>query len=175
MINFYKPKKGLEIHYDGDLPSKSGMGSSSSFTVGAINSYLNFKGLKLTKNQLARKSIHFEHKVLKETVGVQDQIAASFGGFNIIKINNNGFKIKNLNHNKKFLKNLNNNLFLIYTGQSRYAHKIANSFVKDLSYTKKENIKKILFHVEQANKIIKSGSTDDFGSLLMTWKKKKIK
>lgn len=174
LINFYKPKQGLEIHYDGDLPSKSGMGSSSSFTVGAINSYLNFNGLKLNKNELARKSIDFEHKVLKETVGVQDQIAASFGGFNIIKINNNGFKIKNLNHNKKFLKKLNDNLFLIYTGQSRYAHKIANSFVKNLSYSKKENIEKILNHVEQAKKIIHSGSTDDFGSLLNdTWQEKK--
>jgi D-glycero-alpha-D-manno-heptose-7-phosphate kinase len=79
-----KIKNNLEIHYNGDLPARSGMGSSSSFVVGLLNALSNFKNVSLNKASLANQSIHFEQKVLKECVGSQDQVACSFGGFNLI-------------------------------------------------------------------------------------------
>ena len=74
-------KRGLEIHYDGDFPSRSGIGSSSSFVVGLLNALNNFYKIKITKNHLAKQSILLEQKILNETVGSQDQIAATYGGF----------------------------------------------------------------------------------------------
>ena len=121
-----KINDGLEIHYDGDLPSKSGMGSSSSFSVGLIKALNEFKNIKLSKIQLANKAIYFEQKILKEVVGSQDQVAAAFGGFNKILFNKKGgIKIKKIN--SKHLKPLNSNLLLIYTGIQRNAEKIAKN------------------------------------------------
>ena len=84
MLKYFKIKDGLEIHYDGDLPAKSGMGSSSVFVVGLMNLLKNFQGKKINKRMLAQKSIYFEQKILKEAVGSQDQVAAAYGGFNKI-------------------------------------------------------------------------------------------
>jgi D-glycero-alpha-D-manno-heptose-7-phosphate kinase len=174
LIKHYKPKVGLEIHYDGDLPARSGMGSSSSFTVGAINAYYNLINKKINKKKLADESINFEQKILNENVGIQDQLAASYGGFNLMTFTNQKFNIKNFDIKKKFFKNLNKNLFLIYTGQQRFANEIANSFVNKLDNSKKKNILKILEHVKLAKKIIKNESLDDFGYLLNeTWEEKK--
>ena len=90
LLKYYKIKSGLEIHYYGDLPARSGMGSSSCFTVGLMQSLCRIKNIKLTKSKLANKSIHFEQKIMKEVVGSQDQTSASFGGFNKIIFNKNG-------------------------------------------------------------------------------------
>ena len=76
LFHHMKIKNGLEIHYDGDLPARSGMGSSSCFVVGLINSINALKRKKLSNRELALQSIHFEQKILNETVGSQDQIAA---------------------------------------------------------------------------------------------------
>ena len=89
-------KNGLEIHYDGDLPSRSGMGSSSSFVVGLINILYKINGLNIDKKSL-KKSIVFEQSILNETVGSQDQISASFGGFNSIIFRKRGdFLVKKI-------------------------------------------------------------------------------
>ena len=92
-------KQGIELHYDGDLPAQSGMGSSSSFIVGCVNILHNLNNYKISKKQLAIQSLKFEQNVLKEVVGSQDQVAASYGGFNSIKFFRNGNflvnKIKN--------------------------------------------------------------------------------
>ena len=82
--NNYFNKNGVEIHYDGDLPARSGMGSSSCFVVGMIKLINHFLKKKITKKNLASQSINFEQLKLKEIVGSQDQIAASYGGFNNI-------------------------------------------------------------------------------------------
>lgn len=81
MLKYFKIKDGLEIHYDGDLPSKSGMGSSSVFVVGLMNLLNNFQGKKINKRMLAQKCIYFEQKILKEAVGSQDQVAAFISSF----------------------------------------------------------------------------------------------
>ena len=102
MLKYFKIKSGLEIHYDGDLPAKSGMGSSSVFVVGLMNLLNNFQGKKIKKKMLAQKSIHFEQKILKDIVGSQDQVAAAYGGFNkiIFKIGG-GFNVHPLSIKKK--------------------------------------------------------------------------
>ena len=173
MLNFYKFKYGLEIYYHGDLPSRSGMGSSSSFVVGLLNSFFNIKGKKISNLELAKKSIFFEQKILKETVGIQDQISATYGGFNKVDISKDGnFKIKNYKINKN-LEDLNKNLILIYSGINRTASNIAKKYVPKL-YQKERTMYKIFAQVEEAEKLILNGNLDDFGKLLNeNWKYKK--
>src|SRR5438309_4036074 len=82
--------EGIEIHHDGDLPARSGLGSSSAFTVGLINALHALSGRYVSKDVLASEAIHVEHCVLREPVGLQDQISAAFGGFNHITFNRDG-------------------------------------------------------------------------------------
>ena len=174
ILKHYKYNKGLEIHYDGDLPARSGMGSSSSFVVGLINALFAMDKKNLSKKDLAKRSLFIEQKILNEIVGSQDQIAATYGGFNKISFQkNSSFKIKKIKTNKN-LKLLEDNLILIYTSINRTAHHIASSYVKNLTSTKKNYIKEIINHVEEGEKIIKHGNMDDFGKLLNSaWYMKK--
>ena len=169
-----KIKQGLEIHYDGDLPARSGMGSSSCFTVGLSKALYKIKGKELSKNQLAQKTIKFEQEIMREVVGSQDQTIASYGGFNKIIFNrNNKIQVQKLSSSKNITE-LNKNLVLIYTGINRTAHKIANTYVNKLTNNKKGHIEKIMSYVNEGKKILESGSIDDFGRLLHTsWLEKK--
>ena len=145
MLRYYKIKNGLEIHYDGDLPARSGVGSSSVFVVGLMNLLNQFQGIKLNKKKLAKKSINFEQKILRDAVGSQDQIAATYGGFNKIIFKAGGdFKVNSVNVNKKTLIKLNKNLLLVYTGIKRTAHDIAKTYVNKLQNTKKSMVLKII-------------------------------
>ena len=175
MLKYYKINDGLEIHYDGDLPARSGIGSSSVFVVGLMNLLKTYMNKKINEKNLAKQSIHFEQKVLKEVVGSQDQVAASFGGFNKILFKTNGdFNVNNLNIKKNTLKKLNKNLLLIYTGIKRNAHDIAKSYVNKLHSSKKNNILRIISYVDECEKILKKSNIDDFGKLLHeSWLEKK--
>ena len=174
LLNYLKVKKGLEIHYDGDLPSRSGMGSSSCFIVGLMNALSKFKDKDISKKKLAQESIYIERNVMKENVGWQDQIAASYGGFNNIVFKGNTYKVNKIKCKKSFQDNLNKKLFLLYTGKSRTAEKITKSYTNKLKNIKKQNIYKILNFVSEAKKIIKNNNTDDFGYLLNeTWYQKR--
>ena len=175
ILQYYKIKNGLEIHYDGDLPARSGMGSSSVFIVGLLNLFNNLKGKKLTKNELAKKSIFFEQKILNENVGSQDQIAASYGGFNKILFKKGGdFSIKPVLLSRKFRKNLNKNLLLVYTGITRNAHDIAKDYINKLERSKSSHILRIINFVDQGEKILKNGDLENFGKLLHeSWMEKK--
>ena len=94
-------KDGLEIHYYGDLPARSGMGSSSSFTVGLMQALCKIKNIKLTRAELTKKSINFEQNIMREVVGSQDQTSASYGGFNKILFNkNNSINVKRVSSKK---------------------------------------------------------------------------
>ena len=168
-------KQGLEIHYYGDLPARSGMGSSSSFIVGLINTINHYFGFKLNKQNLSKKSIFIEREVLKETVGSQDQVAAAFGGFNSIRFDKDGnFKVIPIFSFKKDAKNFSKNLFIYYTDINRTAKYVANSYVNKLNKNKKKNMYEILDHVKESKKILKSKKYDEFGKLLNeTWKIKK--
>ena len=174
LLKQLKIRPGLEIHYYGDLPARSGMGSSSCFTVGLMQSLYRIKKIKLTKSKLANKSIHFEQKIMREVVGSQDQTSASFGGFNKIIFNKNGsIDVKKIASNKN-LKKLNENLILIYTGINRTAHKIANRYVNKLITVKRDHINRIVSYVRDGENILNSGEVDDFGRLLHdAWMDKK--
>ena len=174
LLNHLKIKDGLEIHYDGDLPASSGMGSSSAFTVGLINGLYNLLNKKITNYEIAKKAINFEQQVMKETVGSQDQLATAVGGFNKIIFNkNNRFKIipkKNDNN----INRLGNNLLLIYTGKKRIAQNVAKKYSGKLTTINKEYIDTMVQHVAEGEKIIKGNNIDDFGKLLHSaWLTKK--
>ncbi len=175
MLKYYKINNGLEIHYDGDLPARSGMGSSSVFVVGLMNLLNNFLGKKINKKKLAEESIFFEQKILSETVGSQDQIAAAFGGFNKISFKiGGGFSVHNNIIPKKSLKKLNRDLLLVYTGIKRTAHYIAKGYVDKLQTSKSSYIEEIKNLVDEGEKLLKKGSTNDFGKLLHeSWSLKK--
>ena len=175
MLNKYKIKEGLEIHYDGDLPARSGMGSSSVFVVGLMNLFNHFKNKNIKKKKLAEDSIYFEQKILNEVVGSQDQVAAAYGGFNKIYFKRKGgFKVKPISIKRKVIKKLNNNLLLVYTGYKRTAHQIAKNYVNKLKTSKKEYILKISDYARKAEKALQNGELDEFGTLLNdAWIEKK--
>lgn len=175
LIKKTKIKEGLELHYDGDLPALSGMGSSSSFVVGCMNIFLTMQNKKLSTKQLAKESVDFEQGVLKEIVGSQDQVAAAYGGFNSIRFNTNGsYSVKSMNINESIKNNLNKRLLLVYTGNQRRAHDIASSYVKNLPIEKKKEMLAIQSYVQKAKNYLKKNKLDDFGDLLdESWKKKK--
>jgi D-glycero-alpha-D-manno-heptose-7-phosphate kinase len=165
LLKFYKINQGVEIHYDGDLPARSGMGSSSCFSVGLMKAINTLNGKRISSMELAKKAIFFEQKIMKETVGSQDQVSASIGGFNRIIFNRKNIKIKKIK-NIKNIKKLERNLLLIYTGINRTADKIASAYALKLSSTKKEYITKICKHVSEGEKLLNSGKVDEFGRLL---------
>ena len=175
MLNKYKIKEGLEIHYDGDLPARSGMGSSSVFVVGLMNLFNHFKNKNIKKKKLAEDSIYFEQKILNEVVGSQDQVAAAYGGFNKIYFKRKGgFKVKPILIKRRVIQKLNNNLLLVYTGYKRTAHQIAKSYVNKLKTSKKEYILKISDYARKAEKALQNGELDEFGTLLNdAWVEKK--
>jgi D-glycero-alpha-D-manno-heptose-7-phosphate kinase len=159
VLKFYKKKfkeKKIKIYYSSDLPGNSGLGSSSAFMVGLINGINLLLNKKLNKRNLAKKSIFFERDILKENVGLQDQIICSFGGFrHTIFFKNGSFKSKEIKINKKNKSMLEKNLILINTHQKRFASNIAKTQIlnidRKINYYKKLNI-----ITEEAKKVFSS-------------------
>ena len=164
----YSEKEGYEIHHDGDLPARSGLGSSSSFTVGLINALNALKGQQTSKEDLAKQAIYIEQEVLKENVGSQDQILAAFGGFNRIDFNSDdSFNITPVIINKDLTGQLQNHMLLFFTGLSRYASDIA----KDKIANFKNHFRELTQMKEMVNEglsILQSNSDPikDLGKLL---------
>ena len=133
VLNFLNINRGVEIHHDGDLPARSGMGSSSSFTVGLLHALYALKGQMPSKHQLAQTSIYIEQEILKETVGSQDQMSAAYGGFNVIKFLPSGeISIRPITYSQERINELNSHLMLFYTGIKRTASNVAESYVNDI-------------------------------------------
>jgi D-glycero-alpha-D-manno-heptose-7-phosphate kinase len=129
-LRYLKIERGIEIHHGGDLPGRSGMGSSSAFTVGLLHALYALKGKVVGKKQLASEGIHLEQDILKETVGSQDQVCAAFGGVNRISFLQNGdFSVQPMTLSQNRLKELNSHLMLFYTGIKRTASDVASSYV----------------------------------------------
>lgn len=124
---------GLEIHHDGDLPARSGLGSSSSFTVGLLNALMALNGNHISCEELARKAIHIEQDLIKENVGSQDQISAAYGGFNRIEFLRDGsFKVDPVILRKERLDEFQDHLMLFFTGFSRIASEVAKSKIDNI-------------------------------------------
>ena len=155
VFQYLKISKGLEIHYQGDLQKNSGLGTSSSFCVGLINALKNLHGIKVNKLYLAKSSIKIEQDIMNENCGSQDQIWASYGGFNSIRFFKKQFKVNKIKISDKKLKSLCKNFFLIYTG----INKFSNIIEKDKLVRFDKNIK-YLDQIHQLAKEFKSQITN---------------
>lgn len=133
VLRYINVDRGLEIHHDGDLPARSGIGSSSAFTVGLLHALYTLMGQIPSRHRLATESIHIERDRLRERVGSQDQILAAYGGFNHVTFLPDGnFSVRPLPVSRERLKELNAHLMLFYTGIARTASVVADSYVHDL-------------------------------------------
>ena len=175
--------KELDMHqirltYEADLPARSGLGTSSSFAVGMLNAFYALKGKYVSKKRLADEAINLERKLCNESGGWQDQIAASFGGFNRINFSNNGYEVLPIIISPERKEKLNKNLFMFFTGFTRFSSDIQkiNNENKNAKEKKEETLKKMYELVDEAEKILtdKNRDLDDFGRLLdYSWKLKK--
>jgi D-glycero-alpha-D-manno-heptose-7-phosphate kinase len=175
VLDWAKVTDGIEIHHDGDLPARSGLGSSSSYTVGLINALSSLTGHMLSKEQLAKNAIHIEQNIIKENVGSQDQISAAFGGFNRIDFfKNNSFAVSPIILPEGKLEELQNHLMLFFTGFSRIASEIAESKIANFKNREVE-LKKMQEMVNEAINLLQSKSPiEGFGRLLNEgWKLKR--
>jgi D-glycero-alpha-D-manno-heptose-7-phosphate kinase len=168
-------ERGLEIHHDGDLPARSGMGSSSAFTVGLLHAMSALLGRMTSRNQLARDAIHVEQDLIGETVGDQDQILAAFGGFNLIEFRRDGsFRVEPVTLPRERLEELNDSLMLFYTGLRRTASEVAASYVSDIGARTKQ-LTRLREMVDEGLSILAGrDSLDRFGDLLdESWRLKR--
>jgi len=168
-------EEGLEIHHDGDLPARAGLGSSSAFTVGMLNVLYALKGNMVPKKRLAEEAIHLERNILKESVGSQDQVLTALGGFKKIDFNtDHSISEMPVIVAPERKSELENHLLLFYTGISRYASKVAEKKIANIPKKKKELA---IMHqmVDEGLKIITNGQCiTDFGKLLHeSWKLKR--
>jgi D-glycero-alpha-D-manno-heptose-7-phosphate kinase len=120
-LRLYGWDKPINIATMSDLPGGTGLGSSSAFTVGFINLLHRMRGVELTRYELARHAIHMEQEILKENVGVQDQIHAAFGGLARYEFTANSFSIEPLRMTTDRLAMINRSMLLVYTGAQRNA------------------------------------------------------
>ncbi len=159
--------RGLEIHHDGDLPARSGMGSSSAFTVGLLNALHALRGETADPAQLAAQSIHLEQDVLQETVGCQDQLMAAHGGLNHIEFATDGqMHVRPLELSPARTAALSQHLMLFYTGIRRTASDVAASYVHVL-HNRRGQLEYLAQLVEEGLAILSGdGPLDDFGKLL---------
>ena len=159
---------GLEIHHDGDLPARTGLGSSSSFTVGLLNALHALDNRMVTKHALAQQAIHIEQDVIREHVGSQDQIWAAYGGLNRIDFRSNGaFEVKPLIISPERSQELLGSFVLFYTGLSRFASTVAEKQIANLD-ARGGHIERMVEMVDDAETIIAGDNHSIFelGALL---------
>lgn len=168
--------QGLEIHHDGDLPARSGLGSSSSFTVGLVNALMALEGKYISHDDLASRAIDIEQNVIKEAVGSQDQITAAFGGFNRIEFRqDDSFDVSPVILPKARQDELENHLVLCFTGLSRFASEIAKTQLDNMKNRERE-LHRMKEMVDEAIAILqaKGRPVEEFGKLLHeSWKYKR--
>jgi D-glycero-alpha-D-manno-heptose-7-phosphate kinase len=168
VLGYLNISDGLEIHHDGDLPARSGLGSSSAFTVGLLNSINALQGSYSSSQQLASEAIHVEQEVIGECVGSQDQVLTACGGFNRVDFYTDGqFGVTPVVMNAQRQELLNDHMLLFFTGISRFASEVAKSKVENLA-AKALNITRIGEMVDEGLNILSSAtiSLDEFGRLL---------
>ena len=165
----------LRLTYDADLPARSGLGTSSSFAVGMLNAFSGLKGKKLSKRQLADEAIYLERVMCAESGGIQDQIAAAFGGMNLIEFGANGYRVKPVSVDEERKQALNDRLLMFFTGMSRYSSDIQKNTQKSIA-DKTAELKEMTSLVYEAADILYDDKKNlgDFGRLLdHTWKLKR--
>ena len=165
----------IRLTYEADLPARSGLGTSSSFAVGMLNAFYALKGKYADKKKLADEAIHLERVLCNEAGGWQDQIAASFGGFNRINFSADGYEVLPVIISPERKQQLNNNLMMFFTGFTRFSSEvqIANAATK---VDKTAQLKEMLSLVDDAEHVLtdKTVNLSEFGRLLdHTWRLKR--
>jgi D-glycero-alpha-D-manno-heptose-7-phosphate kinase len=174
-LRHLKFDQGVEIHHDGDLPARSGLGSSSSFTVGLLNALHALRGVMVDRAELAREAIYVEQEVLKEAVGSQDQALAAYGGLSHIEFLQNGeISVKPLTLRPDYIRALNAHLMLFFTGVSRTASAVVREYLPEV-IAKERELRRMREMVDEALALL--GAGDElvrFGRLLHeSWKLKR--
>lgn len=169
VIRFLNIEHGLEVNIVSDLPARTGIGSSSSFTVGLLHSCHALLGRMVSKEQLAREAIHIEQVVLQERVGVQDQLAAAYGGFNHMLFTEDKLLVNPVIIQPARKLDLENNLMMFYTGINRFASDILKEQIQ------KTQDKEIQTELKDIYNMVAEGLSiltdthrdlDDFGRLM---------
>jgi D-glycero-alpha-D-manno-heptose-7-phosphate kinase len=161
-LKFKNINGNLDIHIFADLPARTGLGSSSSFTVGFLNALYALEGKTVAKQQLAEEAIYIEQQLIKEPVGCQDQMHAAFGGLNIIEFNNSGISVRPVIISREKYDYLNDSLLVFYTGLARYASEIAKDQIDNIkTYDKDDYLLKMYQMVFEAEKIISDENTEN--------------
>lgn len=174
-LRFLEIEQGIEIHHDGDLPARTGLGSSSSFTVGLLHALYGLKGVMPSKMRLAEEAIRIEQERLKENVGSQDQMAAAFGGLNRFDFWKDGsIRVSPILADPDRIRLLQDHLMLVYTGVFRTASDVAAEQIKATNF-KQAELFAMQRMVDQAMEILQSRSSLlPFGELLHEgWKLKR--
>ncbi len=174
-LRYLKIDRGVEIHHDGDLPGRSGMGSSSAFTVGLLHALHALTGQIVGKRQLTAEAIHVEQDILKETVGSQDQVSTAYGGMNRITFHQGGdFSVQPMTLLPGRLEELNSHLMLFYTGIKRTAANVASSYVAGMA-ERKSLMGRLHECVDKSCEILNgTGDLIPFGELLhQAWQAKR--
>jgi D-glycero-alpha-D-manno-heptose-7-phosphate kinase len=166
-LRFMKIRRGVEVHHDADLPARSGMGSSSAFTVGLLHALHAIKGKMPAREQLAREAIHVEQNLIREAVGSQDQILAAYGGFNFVTFSTDGhFHVRPMILPQQRMRELAAHLMLFYTGIKRTASNIAATFVPTIN-DKRRHLLPMRGLVDEAVKLLNSNRPiAEFGKLM---------
>lgn len=175
VLRFLNEDRGVEIHTDADLPGRSGMGSSSAFTVGLLHAVHALQGRIIGKERLAKESLYLEQEVLKEAVGSQDQVNAAYGGLNHISFHPNGeISVRPVTMTAPRMLEFNAHLMMFYTGIRRTAANIAGSFVGAMDERRRQ-LRIMGNLVEEGLKILgEDHDICDFGALLdEAWRAKR--
>ena len=177
-LKFMKTELPLEIHYMGDLPARTGLGSSSAFTVGLLHALHAYKSEVVGSEILAREANEVEHNWIKERVGYQDQCMAAYGGIKHINfIDKDEINVQPIPLNKNRLKELRGNLMIFYTGITRFAHEILEEQMKKTTNNSNTaSLIKMRGLVGEGIKILTDNNRNlsDFGELLhQGWEIKK--
>lgn len=170
----YLDIQSLRLTYEADLPARSGLGTSSSFAVGMLNAFYALKGKYAGKRQLADDAIYLERTLCQETGGLQDQIAAAFGGFNKIIFRPDGYSVEPVVISPCRKRELNDCLMLFFTGFSRFSAEVQTSTVQAIP-DKRRQLTEMAGLAAEAEKILTSKTElSEFGRLLdWTWRLKR--
>jgi len=157
---------GLEITYQGDLPARSGMGSSSTFAVGLINALRTVRGEKPDAKDLTADAIHLERNILRDRVGSQDQAAAAYGGLNYIEFGkDDSISVSPIKLSQDHFDNLNKHLLLFFTGRQRTASSVAEAVIKNLG-DRTAQVSRMQAMAAEGVGVLQSGDIEAFGKLL---------
>lgn len=167
----------IRLSYEGDLPARTGLGTSSTFAVGMLNAFYALKGKHVSKKKLAEDAIYLERELCHEAGGWQDQIAAAYGGLNRIDFKQDGFDVQPIIMQPERKRQLDKNLLLFFTGISRFSAEVQqDTMAKSNLESKNKQLQEMFSLVDEAQNVLEDRHSDlnEFGRLLdYTWKLKR--